>query len=59
MKPTALFTNSARGKLVDQAALVAALQENRIGGVALDVYEEEPSRLRFRCTPWPAKILIG
>jgi phosphoglycerate dehydrogenase-like enzyme len=42
MKPAALFTNSARGKLVDQSALVAALQENRIGGAALDVYEEEP-----------------
>ena len=42
MKPTALFTNSARGKLVDETALVAALERNEIGGAALDVYAEEP-----------------
>jgi D-3-phosphoglycerate dehydrogenase len=37
-----LFVNTARGKLVDQAALVAAMRERRLGGLALDVYEEEP-----------------
>jgi phosphoglycerate dehydrogenase-like enzyme len=42
MKPTALFINTARGKLVDQAALTAALTEGRIGAVALDVFAEEP-----------------
>jgi phosphoglycerate dehydrogenase-like enzyme len=42
MKPTALFTNSARGKLVDQEALIAALQSGTIGGAALDVYSDEP-----------------
>ena len=42
MKPTALFTNSARGKLADEAALIAALETNAIGGAALDVYAEEP-----------------
>ena len=42
MKPTALFINTARGKLVDQAALTAALAEGRIGAVALDVFAEEP-----------------
>jgi phosphoglycerate dehydrogenase-like enzyme len=42
MKPTALFLNSARGKLVDQPALVEALQTRKIGGVALDVFYEEP-----------------
>jgi phosphoglycerate dehydrogenase-like enzyme len=42
MKPTALFINTARGKLVDQAALTSAVAAGRIGGVALDVYAEEP-----------------
>ncbi len=42
MKPTALFVNTARGKLVDQPALVAALRERRIGGAALEVFAEEP-----------------
>src|SRR5918993_2740864 len=42
MKPTALFINTARGKLVDQAALTDALAEGRLGAVALDVFTEEP-----------------
>ncbi len=42
MKPTALFVNTARGKLMDQPALVAALQNRSIGGAALDVFYEEP-----------------
>ena len=42
MKPHALLINSARGALVDEAALVLALQEKRIGGVGLDVFSREP-----------------
>lgn len=42
MKPTALFINTARGKLVDQGALTDALAAGRIGAVALDVFAEEP-----------------
>ncbi len=42
MKPTALFINTARGKLVDQTALTEALAAGRIGAVALDVFAEEP-----------------
>jgi phosphoglycerate dehydrogenase-like enzyme len=42
MKPTAYLVNIARGAIVDQAALIRALQERWIGGAGLDVFEEEP-----------------
>lgn len=42
MRPHALLVNIARGDIVDEAALVAALTEGRIAGAGLDVYEFEP-----------------
>ena len=42
MKPSAYFINVARGELVDQHALVRCLQEGRIRGAGLDVFETEP-----------------
>ena len=42
MKPTACFFNVGRGITVDEEALIKALQENRIAGAGLDVFETEP-----------------
>jgi D-3-phosphoglycerate dehydrogenase / 2-oxoglutarate reductase len=42
MRPTSILINTARGPLVDESALVHALQERWIAGAGLDVYEEEP-----------------
>ena len=42
MKPSALLVNVARGAIVDEAALIDALREKRIGGAILDVFETEP-----------------
>ncbi|MFQ5838455.1 MAG: hydroxyacid dehydrogenase [Thermoplasmata archaeon] len=42
MKRTAYLINCARGKIVDEEALVEALQDGRIAGAGLDVYEKEP-----------------
>ena len=42
MQPSAYLISIARGPIVDEAALIAALRENRIAGAGIDVFEQEP-----------------
>ena len=57
MKPSAYLINTARGPLVDEAALVAALREERIAGAGLDVFDQEPLPAGHPFTRLPNVVL--
>ena len=57
MKPTAYIINIARGGIIDEAALVKALDEKRIAGAGLDVTEREPLPTESRLWDFPNVIL--
>jgi phosphoglycerate dehydrogenase-like enzyme len=53
MKPSAVFLNTARARIVDTEALAEMLQQGRIAGAALDVHEEEPAPTPYRFASLP------
>lgn len=57
MKPTAYLINTARGAIVDEAALVSVLREGRIAGAGLDVFAEEPLPAGHPLTQLPNVVL--
>jgi phosphoglycerate dehydrogenase-like enzyme len=59
MKPSALLVNTSRGPVVDEAALVDVLRDDRIRGAALDVFDTEPLPADHQLRSLPNALLTG
>jgi phosphoglycerate dehydrogenase-like enzyme len=59
MRPDAYLINTARGPCVDEAALIAALDQGRIAGAAIDTWEQEPTRTDNPLRTHPKVIATG
>jgi phosphoglycerate dehydrogenase-like enzyme len=59
MKPSAYLINTARGPIVEEAALVAALRDKRIAGAGLDVFDKEPLPAGHALTKLPNVVLTA
>jgi phosphoglycerate dehydrogenase-like enzyme len=57
MRPGSHLVNTSRGPIVDQQALIDALEQGRLGGAALDVYEVEPLPADHRLRRVPNLVL--
>ena len=57
MKPSAIFINTARGPIADERALIAALEEKRIAGAGLDVFDVEPLQKDHPLTRLPNVVM--
>ncbi len=58
MKPTALLINTARGPIVDEEAMIAALESGAIAGAGLDVFDQEPLPADHRLRTLPNTVLM-
>ena len=58
MKPTALLINTARGPIVDEDAMITALEDGKIAGAGLDVYDQEPLPADHKLRTPPNTVLM-